>query len=159
MTGQTKTVQIANRLGHSITYDEVLNIETVQANKAQLIINSIEHSILPIIPVSDTNSVSNVFWVDNFDTNLDTERGSGAINMSTIMTFQEINDGAIRGDMDVNFEKDRSRFVTSTFAHKEVAINGKQEPSCIPFKHASSASDEPVYLFISDILCGFSYDL
>ena len=37
MTGQTKTVQIANRLGHSITYDEVLNIETVQANKAQLI--------------------------------------------------------------------------------------------------------------------------
>ena len=126
---------------------------------AQLIINSREHSILPIIPASDTNSVSNVFWVDNCDKNLDTERGGGAINISTMMAFQEINEGAIRGDIDVNLEKDRSMIVTSTFAHKEVAINGKQEPSFIPFKHASSASDEPVYLFISDILCGYFYEL
>ena len=110
-------------------YDEVVNIETAQAKKAQLIMNSREHSILPIIPASATNSVSTVFWVDNFDKNLDTEHGGRAINMTTMMAFQEMSEGAIRADIDSSIEKSRNRILTATFTHKEITINNKQEPS------------------------------
>ena len=153
MTGQKKIVQIANRLGHSITYDEVLNIETVHANKAQLIINSREHSILPIIPASDTNSVSNVFWVDNCDINLASERSGGAINISTMMASQEINEGPIRGDINVNLEKDRSMIVTSTFAHKEIAINGKSRNHLLSLLSMHHRRVMSQFICLSQIFC------
>ena len=41
MAGQRKIVQITNRLGHSISCDKVLDIETAYAQKAQKTIESI----------------------------------------------------------------------------------------------------------------------
>ena len=40
LTGQHNVVQIANRLGHSINYNTVCEIETAQALKAQELSNS-----------------------------------------------------------------------------------------------------------------------
>ena len=96
ITGQKKVVQIVNRLGHSISYDEVLDIETAQAKRAREIIERGESSILPIIPKSDENQVSTVFWVENFDKKLDTERGGGTINITTMVTFQETSEGSVK---------------------------------------------------------------
>ena len=56
MTGQRKIVQITNRLGHSVFYDKVLDIEIAYAQKAQKTIES-----------SEDNSVTTFFWADNFD--------------------------------------------------------------------------------------------
>ena len=67
MTGQRKIVQIANRLGHSISYDKVLDIETAYARKAQKTIETSEHSILPLKPATMSDTVTTVFWADNFD--------------------------------------------------------------------------------------------
>ena len=46
MTGQRKIVHIANRFGHSASYDKVLDIETAYAQKAQKTIET----ILPLKP-------------------------------------------------------------------------------------------------------------
>ena len=67
MTGQGKIVQIANRLGHRISYDKVLDIETAYAQKAQKTIETSEHSILPLKPATKSDSVTTFFWADNFD--------------------------------------------------------------------------------------------
>ena len=67
MTGQRKIVQIANRLGYSISYDKVLDIETAYTQKAQKTIESCEHSILPLKPATTSDSVTTLFGVDNFD--------------------------------------------------------------------------------------------
>ena len=56
MTGQRKIVQITNRLGHSVFYDKVLDIEIAYAQKAQ---KTIERS--------EDNSVTTFFRADNFD--------------------------------------------------------------------------------------------
>lgn len=66
VTGK-KIVQTANRLGHGISYDNVLDIEAAQAKKAQMIMNSSERSVLALKPASSPNTVSTVFWVDKLD--------------------------------------------------------------------------------------------
>ena len=67
MTGQRRIVQIANRLGHSILYHKVLDLETVYAQKTQKTIESSEHSILPLKPATTSDSVTTFSWADNFD--------------------------------------------------------------------------------------------
>ena len=70
MTGQRKIVQISNRLGHSISYDKVLDIETAYAayaQKVQKTVESSEYSILPLKPATTSDSVTNFFCADNFD--------------------------------------------------------------------------------------------
>jgi len=67
IAGKKNLVQILHRLGHSISYDHILDIETAQAKKAQQTINNSETCILPLVPNSDATSVTTVFWVDNLD--------------------------------------------------------------------------------------------
>ena len=126
ITGQKKVVQIVNRLGHSISYDEVLDIETAQAKRAREIIERGESSILPIIPKSDENQVSTVFWVDNFDKKLDTERGGGAINITTMMAFQETSEGSVKTENeDVRIERNRDQNISSVIPDSETTIDSK----------------------------------
>ena len=61
MTEQRKTVQIGNRLGHSIPYDKVLDIKTAYAQKPQKTIGSSEHSILPLKPATTSDDVATFF--------------------------------------------------------------------------------------------------
>ena len=67
MKGQRKIVQIANRLGHGISYDKVLDIEKAYPQKTQKTLESSEHSILPLKPATTSDSVTTFFWTDNFD--------------------------------------------------------------------------------------------
>ena len=57
ITGQKKPVQIANHLGHSMTYDKVMEIETAQAQKSQKLLDSAELSSLPLQPATEDDSV------------------------------------------------------------------------------------------------------
>ena len=57
ITGQKKPVQIASHLGHSMTYDKVMEIETAQAQKSQKLLDSAELSFLPLQPAIEDDSV------------------------------------------------------------------------------------------------------
>ena len=141
ITGQKKVVQIVNRLGHSISYDEVLDIETAQAKRSRETIERGESSILPIIPKSDGNQVSTVFWVDNFDKKLDTERGGGAINITTMMAFQETSEGSVKTENDdVRIERNRDRIISSIIPDSKTTIDNKQEPYFLSFDLPSSCT-------------------
>ena len=45
----------------------MLDTETAYAQKAQKIIESSEHSVLPLKPATTSDSVATFFWADNFD--------------------------------------------------------------------------------------------
>ena len=112
MTGYKENVQITNRLGHCGSYDNVLDIETAQAQKAVTHMNNANTSVLPLKPKSDEETVLTVFWADNFGKNVGKETGGGAINMTTMMVFQEFSIGAVRADCKVSVPKTKSRTVT-----------------------------------------------
>ena len=55
------------RLGHSMTYDKVIETETAQAQKSQKLLDSAELSLLPLQPAAEDDRVLTIFWADNFD--------------------------------------------------------------------------------------------
>ena len=67
LTGQKKIVQVTNRFGNCITYDQVVSIESAHAKQAQMRMASSEDSLLPLKPATSTDYVPTIFWVDNFD--------------------------------------------------------------------------------------------
>ena len=69
-TGQRKTVDILNRLGHCLTYNLTCEIEKALAEKAQQ--HSLKDSLLPIQPEDIGSYVLTVFWTDNFDVKVET---------------------------------------------------------------------------------------
>ena len=109
MTGNKESLQITNRLGHCGTYDNVLDIETAHAQNAVKLMNSADTSVLPLQPRYPLQTVITVFWADDFDKNVDKETGGGAINMTTIMAFQEESIGAVHDYRKVNVAKTKSR--------------------------------------------------
>ena len=87
-TGQKIPVQIMNKLGHSISYNKVCQIETFLAELT--IHKSEELNALPILP-DGGEVVLTYFWVDNFDVKVERQiAGSGAVNTSHLMVFQEV---------------------------------------------------------------------
>ena len=70
ITGQRKTVDILNRLGHCLTYNLTCEIEKALAEKAQQ--HSLKDSLLPIQPEDIGSYVLTVFWTDNFDVKVET---------------------------------------------------------------------------------------
>ena len=116
LTGQKKVVQLVSKLGHCITYDKVLDIETAQARKAQEIMLKSSHSILPLRPESPNDKVVTVFWVDNFDKILDREIGGGALNITTMMGFQEKTKGAVKNEHStIDLPKTKSHMLNEVF--------------------------------------------
>ena len=88
MTGQKTLVQIMNKLGCSISYNKVCEIET---SLAELTIHkSEEFNVLPILPDGE-EVVLTYFWVDNFDVELEKQiERSGAVNTTHLISFQEV---------------------------------------------------------------------
>ena len=89
LTGQKIPVDILHNFGHSLSSGDVRSIELAQALKSQIIAN--ESSSLPLRPVTESDFVLSVFWVDNFDVKMDSQKGNGMVNMTTMMAFQEIS--------------------------------------------------------------------
>ena len=57
-----KPVQITNRLGHSMTYDKVMEIKTAQAQRSQKLLDYAGLSVLPLQPATENDSVLTIFW-------------------------------------------------------------------------------------------------
>ena len=87
ITGQKKPVQIINRLGHCIEYNVACEIETAHAEASQQ--QYADSGVLPVRPISANHIVNTFFWADNFDINLETKTGRGALNSTHMIAFQE----------------------------------------------------------------------
>ena len=59
------------------------------ANAESCIEESKRTTLLPLNPVILNEVVLSLFWVDNFDLTTDTQYGGGALNITTLMAFQE----------------------------------------------------------------------
>ena len=85
VTGQKVPVQVMSRLGHSISYSQVCEIET---SFAELALHKAENEfeVLPILPESDEIVLTN-FWVDNFNVKVEKIGGTSAANTTHLMAF------------------------------------------------------------------------
>ena len=95
ITGQKVPIQIVNHLGHCIDYKLVCEIETVRAKAAENTAKSSGALVIKLISLS--HSVLTYFWVDNFDMNLETKTGHGAINSTHMVAFREESPLTIAG--------------------------------------------------------------
>ena len=85
IAGQRLPIQILHRLGHCVDYNLVCEIETAQAETAQML--ATESGAFPPKPASRTETVLTYFWVDNFDMNPETQTGKGALNSTHLVAF------------------------------------------------------------------------
>ena len=141
ITGNKETMQITNRLGHCGSYNTVLDIETVQAQKAVTLMNNANTSVLPLQQKSDEETVLTVFWAENFDKNVDKETGGGAMNMATIMAFQESAIGALGAECKVSVPKTKSRMVTLNFDKHSIVFYDKHESNITSFERVENESN------------------
>ena len=79
LTGQKNVIEILNKFGHSLSYSTTSEILTAIWRSLESL-----HSCL-YIPPKLTKSP----WVDNFDLETSKQYGGGAINITTLMAFQE----------------------------------------------------------------------
>ena len=87
LTGSRKVIDIIHKLGHSISYNTVCEIETAQAECALLASKSL--NVLALQPTLPDQTVFTHFWVDNFDLKIDRIGGGGSIHTTHLMAFQE----------------------------------------------------------------------
>ena len=140
LTGQKVPIQVMHHLGHCIDYNLVCEIETAQAEAAQQIANS--SGALPIKPVSSNQSVLTYFWVDNFDMNLETQTGHGAINSTHTVAFQEESPLAIKQSIQVNLPRSKRRSLEVLEAEApEVIVDSKREPPLTLFNVESTVTE------------------
>ena len=145
ITGQKKAVEVLNHLGHSVSYTSVCDIETAQAQKAQLL--AIESQSLPLKPATSNDTILTYFWVDNFDLNTETVGGSGAINTTHLVAFQETCDRSIVAKPKVNVPRLKRRSVQPVLQeHQPAVVNPKQEPSLIKATNDAFPFDDSVIL-------------
>ena len=109
--------------------------------------NNADTSVLPLQPKSDEETVLTVFWADNFDKNVDKETGGGAINMTTIMAFQESSIGAVRVECKVSVPKTKPRTVTLNFDKHNIVFYDKQEPNITSFERVENESNCSLHEF------------
>ena len=128
ITGQRKTVDILNRLGHCLTYNLTCEKEAALAGKAQQL--SLKDSLLPIQPADIDSCVLTLFWVDNFDVKVETQTGATSVNTTHMVAFQENCTNSLKQTLEINIPKSRKRKIQpckmspSASAH----INSKIHP-------------------------------
>ena len=79
--------QIINELGHCIDYSLMYNTGAGLAQSAQL--QATQISILPVKPSNQGETVITAFWLENFDMDVESATGGGAINTTHMVVFQE----------------------------------------------------------------------
>ena len=96
-----------NKLGHCLSYPLTCDIETGLVQSAQL--QATQSSILPVKPSSEGETVITVFWLDNFDMNVESAAGGGAINTTHMVAFQEETEHTSLLYTHTNVERTKSR--------------------------------------------------
>ena len=94
MVDQKLPILILSRLGQSITYYTVREIETAQAELAEQF--NKDNMALPIQPKHSSSIVPTIFWWDNFDRFVDNLTGAGSIHNTPGIAFQEETDDTIK---------------------------------------------------------------
>ena len=134
MTGQKTPVTILNKLGHSISYTKVCDIET---SLAEHVVEKAENfNVLPLLPEDEEMIIPTWFWTDNFDVAVEKQMGeSGSIHTTHLMAFQEVSDDlhVKENDTRIPLDKPKSRRISK-------APTGKDEPT-----HKVNVNAEPPY--------------
>ena len=88
--------------------------------------------ILPIKPAMIDTTVLTFFWVDNFDMNIETQTGHGAINSTHMIAFQEESPLTFAPQQRIEFERSRRRTVELAQGEQEnIFVDPKKEPTAI----------------------------
>lgn len=103
-----------------------MDIETAQAQKAITLIINTDTSVLLLESKSVEETVLTLFLAGTVVKNVDKEVGGGAINMTTLMTYQESSIGAV---CKVSVPKAKSRKISVTFDKHNIVLYDKQEPN------------------------------
>ena len=97
---------------------------------------------LLIQPMSSSHSVLTYFWVDNFDMNLETKTGNGAINSTHMVAFQEESPSTIKQSNEIQFPRTKRRsmevFGTDPV---EALVNANKEPPITCFTDKSTTGE------------------
>lgn len=85
--------------------------------------------ILPVKPATPDNTVLTYFWVDNFDMNIETQTGHGAINSTHMIAFQEESFSTDTPEQYIQFERRKKRLLESHQTElEEIVVNPRKEP-------------------------------
>ena len=110
MTGTKNVITILNKLGHCMSYDKTCEIETAIAETTM--VRAHQGNILPVVPVGD-ETVLTYFWVDNFDVDVECQKGGGSIHTTHLMAFQESSDGLPNNtNQDITIPRSKRRKIT-----------------------------------------------
>ena len=130
ITGRRPPIQILHRLGHCIDYNFVCEIETAQAETAQML--ATESEALPLKPASGAETVLTYFWVDNFDMNLETENGEGALNSTHLVAFQDESQNSVARNKKIFLPRTKRRSLERTAQDSiKIIADPKREPLSI----------------------------
>ena len=127
MTGQKIPVNILSNLGNSASYDKVCEIETGLAELSHLFQE--QGQMLPLQPSTESAEVLTVFWMDNFDHNVETLTGHGTIHNTHAVAYQEESDETIKCQDFIQIPRTKRRSIVPSL--KEIAfrqVHSKKEP-------------------------------
>ena len=144
LTGNKQIVEIVNKLGHGISYNLTCEIETAQAERAQMLSQSL--SLLSLNPVGG-ETVLTIFWVDNFDTNVDRTAGGGAINTTHLVAFQEKQneDSSEKENISITRSKRRKIDVIEFEIKNLSKMDVKKEPKLFRDRIETDLKEEKVF--------------
>ena len=110
-------------------YNMVCEIETAHADANQQL--SKVSGTLPLKPLTENHAaITSFFWADNFDLNLETPSGHGAINSTHMIAFQEESQFSTLSGERVQFERTRKRSLQQRLTEEpnDTLINPRKEP-------------------------------
>ena len=102
ITGQKLPIQMLSRLGHSVDYNTVCEIETAQA---EIALKIAEVNPLKLRPATEKSTVFTGLWADNFNAKIDSD--NKIINSTHIVNFQESASGAVERQDRILLEESR----------------------------------------------------
>ena len=101
ITGQKITIRILANLGHSTDYKLVCQIETAEAEIAQLLYD--EETSPGLKPSLEDSYVFTYFWADNFNKKIESDH-TGMIDSTHMIKFQEHSDGTVKQSTNKSLE-------------------------------------------------------
>ena len=138
LTGMRKVIDINNRLGHCITYNQACDVETALAQKAQKMATM--DTALNLKPRTETDVVLTYFWVDNFDILVERQSGGGSVNTTHLMAFQEASTSSRESIETLQLPYSKKRIISESSIEqvKVTFVNQRKEPPLFPSAYHTS---------------------
>ena len=134
MTGLKLPIKVLSHLGHSIDYDLVCEIETAEAEAAQMLYE--KGTVNPAEESTSYPPILTFWWADNFNQTLESTTGHGVINSTHLVQFSEPKDSATAASgFTLNIPRSKGRSLPSSDSNlPSIIIDKKKEPKvkCVP---------------------------